>query len=58
MNKSLKGTAEVVAQLDLEDLEGKVFLSFSSVEQSIDKALQLAFVGTGLTVGVCRVKKK
>lgn len=58
VNKSLKGTAEVVAQLDLEDLEGKVFLSFSSMEQSIDKALQLAFVGTGWTVGLCEVKKK
>lgn len=51
-------TAKVVAQLDLESLEGKVFREFRSEEQTIKSALQLAFAGTGWAIGVCEVNKK
>lgn len=58
IEKNTEGTAKVVAQLDLESLEGKVFREFRSEEQTIKSALQLAFAGTGWAVGVCEVNKK
>ena len=58
LEKNTDGTATVVAQLDLESLEGKVFREFRSEEQTIRAALQLAFAGTGWTIGVCDVNKK
>lgn len=44
--------------LNLEDLEGRPFERYESVEQQIDKALALALAGTGWVVGKCRLKKK
>ena len=44
--------------LNLEDLEGKPFERYASEEQTIDKALALALVGTGWIVGDCYLKKK
>lgn len=44
--------------LNLEDLEGKPFERYESVEQPIDKSLALALVGTGWIVGKCSLKKK
>lgn len=58
IEKNTEGTAKVVAQLDLESLEGKVFREFRSEEQTIKSALQLAFAGTGWAIGVCEVNKK
>lgn len=58
IEKSTEGTANIVAQLDLESLEGKAFREFRSEEQTIRSALQLAFAGTGWTVGVCNITKK
>lgn len=58
IEKNTEGTAKVVAQLDLESLEGKVFREFRSEEQTIKAALQLAFAGTGWAIGVCEVNKK
>lgn len=58
LEKNTDGTATVVAQLDLESLEGKAFREFRSEEQTIRVALQLAFAGTGWTIGVCDVNKK
>lgn len=58
IEKNTEGTAKVVAQLDLESLEGKVFREFRSEEQTIKSALQLALAGTGWAVGVCEVNKK
>ena len=58
LEKNTDGTATVVAQLDLESLEGKAFREFRSEEQTIRAALQLAFAGTGWTIGVCDVNKK
>ncbi|MBS4967343.1 MAG: phage tail protein [Lachnospiraceae bacterium] len=56
-NKS-EGTAQIVATLDMESLEGKSFRRFESVEQTIEAALRLAFAGTGWTVGESMVTKK
>lgn len=58
IEKSSEGTANITAQLDLESLEGKSFRTFRSEEQTIKAALQLAFTGTGWTVGECSVSKK
>ena len=58
IEKSSEGTANITAQLDLENLEGKPFRSFRSEEQTIKAALQLAFAGTGWTVGECSISKK
>lgn len=58
IEKNTEGTTKVVAQLDLESLEGKVFREFRSEEQTIKSALQLAFAGTGWAIGVCEVNKK
>ena len=58
IEKSSEGTANITAQLDLENLEGKPFRSFRSEEQTIKAALQLAFAGTGWTVGKCSISKK
>lgn len=58
IEKSSEGTANITAQLDLESLEGKPFRTFRSEEQTIKAALQLAFTGTGWTVGECSVSKK
>lgn len=58
IEKNTEGTAKVVAQLNLESLEGKVFREFRSEEQTIKSALQLAFAGTGWAIGVCEVNKK
>lgn len=44
--------------LNLEDLEGKPWERYESVEQPIDKALALALAGTGWIVGKCTLKKK
>ena len=44
--------------LNLEDVEGKPFERYESVEQPIDKALALALAGTGWIIGKCSLKKK
>lgn len=51
-------SAQIVAQLDMESLEGKVFRSFKSTEQTVQSALQLAFSGTGWTIISSSVTKK
>ncbi|MFQ7287630.1 MAG: phage tail protein [Lacrimispora saccharolytica] len=56
-NKS-EGTAQIVATLDMESLEGKSFRRFESVEQTIEAALRLAFAGTGWAIGESMVTKK
>lgn len=58
IDKSSTGNIKVVALLDLESLEGTVFRKFDSEEQTIKSALQLAFAGSGWTIGECTVTKK
>lgn len=58
VTRSTDGTVKVTATLDMEALEGKSFRSFKSTEQTIQSALQLAFAGTGWTIGECTVTKK
>ncbi len=49
---------EFKCTLNLEDLEGKPWERYESVEQPIDKALALVLAGTGWIVGSCSLKKK
>ena len=56
--KGTDGSTKVVAQLDIEGLEGNAFRKFESEEQTIKAALQLAFAGSGWTVGECEITKK
>lgn len=44
--------------LNLEDLEGKPWERYTSEEQTIQSALNLALAGTGWIVGKCSLKKK
>ena len=44
--------------LNLEELEGKPWASFSVKESTVDDAARLALAGTGWTIGVCDIKKK
>ena len=49
---------EYTAQLNIEELEGKVFPNgFESKEQSIRACLEAAFENTGWKVGLCEVRK-
>lgn len=49
---------EYTAQLNIEELEGKVFPNgFESKEQSIRACLEAAFEDTGWEVGLCEVRK-
>lgn len=52
------GFLEYVAVLNLEDLEGKPWSSFSVTDVTIDEAARLALTGTGWTVGECTVTKR
>lgn len=58
VNKSTDRMVQVVAQLDLEALEGKAFRSFKTTEKTMEEALRLAFVGTGWTIAGCTITKK
>lgn len=55
---SADGFPQYVAILNLEELEGKAWSSFSVKESTIDEAARLALAGTGWTIGGCDVKKK
>ena len=48
----------IKAVLNVEDLEGNVFETFDSTEQTIENCLNLALAGTGWTVKVNGVTKK
>ncbi|WP_238884538.1 phage tail spike protein [Clostridium sp. YIM B02551] len=47
-----------VGKVNIEDLKGKTFPFFESVEQSCSNSVNLALVGTGWTIGSCDVIKK
>ena len=55
---STDGLPQYVAILNLEELEGKAWSSFSVKESTVDEAARLALAGTGWTIGECDVKKK
>lgn len=55
---SSDGFPQYVAVLNLEELEGKPWSSFSVKESTVDEAARLALAGTGWTVKECDVKKK
>ena len=47
-----------VAQLNLEDLQGKSFVAFETVEKTVTDCLSEALAGTGWQVGQCDISKK
>ncbi|WP_143314186.1 phage tail spike protein [Clostridium sp. HBUAS56017] len=49
---------EIYAYLNLEELEGKPWDRFETVEQTIKDSLTLAIAGTGYVIGSCDVTKK
>lgn len=46
------------AQLNLEDLQGKSFVAFETVEKTVNECLTEALAGTGWKVGQCDIAKK
>ena len=48
----------VYCSLNLEDLEGKSWDRFESVEATISQCLSLALAATGWGVNICEIKKK
>ena len=58
VNVTNKGWYNVTAALNVEDLEGKEWKSFETIETTIEDALNLAFVGTGWIVKTSSITKK
>lgn len=50
--------SEIVAVLNLEELQGKMWQSFSVTGNTIEEAASTALAGTGWRIGVCDVTKK
>ncbi|MEG0667847.1 MAG: phage tail spike protein [Clostridium sp.] len=48
----------IKAMLNLEDLEGKTFEKFETVEVTISESIRLALAGTGWTLGECNITKR
>ena len=48
----------IKAKLNVEDLEGKVFESFDTTNETITECINLALAGTGWIVGSCDVTKR
>lgn len=48
----------IKAKLNVEELEGKVFESFDTTNETITDCINLALAGTGWIVGVCNVTKR
>lgn len=55
-HKSRSGMS-VTCVLNLEELQGQPFASFSAVDKKIKEAAEIALEGTGWTVGYCDVDK-
>lgn len=56
---STKGNwKSIKAKLNVEDLEGKVFESFDTTNETITDCINLALAGTGWIVGTCDVTKR
>ncbi len=58
VNKSTDKSVSIIAQLDMEALEGKAFRTFKTTEKTIEECLRLTFAGTGWTIAECTVTKK
>lgn len=48
----------IKAKLNVEDLEGKVFESFDTTNETITDCINLALAGTGWIVGSCDVTRR
>lgn len=52
------GFPQVVAVLNLEELEAKPWKEFSVTDATIDEAARLVLAGTGWTIGECSITKR
>ncbi len=57
-NITTDGFLQFTAALNLEELEGKAWKTFSIKDSTIDEGARLALAGTGWRVGECTVTKK
>ena len=48
----------IKAKLNVEDLEGKVFESFDTTNETIKHCINLALAGTGWSIGICEITKR
>lgn len=58
INASSDGFPEVVALLNLEELEGKAWNTFAATESTLKEAADMALAGTGWRVGTCDIEKR
>lgn len=48
----------IKAKLNVDDLEGKVFESFDTTNETIKHCINLALAGTGWSIGICEITKR
>lgn len=58
VSESSDGFPQIVAALNLEELEAKPWQEFSVVNATIEEAARVALAGTGWTIGTCDVTKQ
>ena len=58
VNLSSDGFPQIVAKLNLEELEGNPWEKFTVTDSTIEEAARLAITGTGWRVGECTVTKR
>jgi phage minor structural protein len=58
ISESTDGFPEIVAALNLEELEANSWQTFTVTDVTIDEAAKVVLAGTGWTIGECDVTKK
>lgn len=58
ISETSDGFPEVIAALNLEELESKPWQEFSVTDSTVDEAARVAIAGTGWTIGICDVNKR
>lgn len=58
ISETSDGFPQIVAVLNLEDLEAKTWQTFSVADKTIDEAARTVLAGTGWTIGECNVTKR
>lgn len=48
----------IKAKLNVDDLEGRVFESFDTTNETIKHCINLALAGTGWSIGICEITKR
>lgn len=58
ISESSDGFPQIIAALNLEELEAKPWQEFSVTDSTVDEAARTALAGTGWTIGICNVTKR